>query len=202
MCQFRFTRAEIRLLRIFRDEFHIPTTKTFHSHFAFAFRCREFRFTAELKRVEKVLVVVVGEHILVNKSFKQYWQLEFEEVLTSGKFDGKGAVSCAQDDPGTNLQSYPQLSHKLCTVFGTLTSRFAKIVAVASALSSLMQERIEPLTTQEKSEYFRSRKVLLDEKMRAGSQFLATKLEAICRFREYYNLSQRKSLGFNRGLVN
>lgn len=46
---------------------------TFHSHFVFGFRCSESQFIAELKRVEKVLVVVVGKHILVNKSFEHYW---------------------------------------------------------------------------------------------------------------------------------
>lgn len=126
----------------------------------------------------------------------------FEAVLTSGKFDGKGSVSCAQDAPGTNLQSYPQLSHNLCTVLGALTSHFAKIVGIVSALSNLILERIEPLTTRDKSEYFRSRKLLLKEKMRACSRFCSAKREAICRFTPYYNLSQRKSLGFNRGLVN
>lgn len=103
----------------------------------------------------------------------------FEVVLTSGKFDGKGAVSCAQDAPGTKLQSYPQLSHNLCTVLRALTSHFEKICGIDRALSNLIRERIEPWSAQEKSEYFRSRTALWKKKMRLRDPLSLQKLKAV-----------------------
>ena len=61
---------EFRKLRNFPHDFHISTTMTLAALLVFDELRSESRCDADVKRVGKVLVVVVGKPILVNMSFE------------------------------------------------------------------------------------------------------------------------------------